>query len=145
MIVEFPESIIDGERRNFFKVTTPPFEVNVKILERKNIDDELYEDVIFKGISVNISAGGIAFKEGEEMLPFTYGDVIDVIIAFPGEPLHMEGKVVNKFTFENSDDMIFGIMFIQKDLDKLNFNRNVKNLMRYVVRRERELLFGFYS
>ncbi|MCP4221005.1 MAG: flagellar brake protein [bacterium] len=149
MLIMLPEFIGDGERRNFFKVATPPFVVDIRILEKKETDElpHVSEDgslleTDFKATAINVSGGGIAFKGQEEDLPFQYGDILYLKIHFLGETLLMEGRVVNKYQFENSEQMIFGIEFIQKDIDMLRFKKNVKNLMHYVMKRERELLLS---
>ncbi len=143
LIIAMPEELVDGERRNFFKVATPPHRVDIRIVQRRDSDDEPYEGIVFTGASVNISGGGIAVREDDGHLPFRYGDVISLTILFPDQELIMEGRVVNKYQYENSDNMIFGIEFIQETIDKLSFKRNVNMLMRYVMKRERELLLVY--
>ncbi len=134
-----PESIFGDERRNFLKVNTPPFAVTARVVDSKDMAKRLSKRT-YRTEAVNISAGGIAIEDSEQDMPLSEGDILDLKIDFPDQTVHMEGELLNIYQFEKSGKMGFGIKFIQRNLDRLNYNKTVKVITRYVMRRERELL-----
>ncbi len=141
MKIGIPKKVFDGERRNFFKIVTPPHEVGLRLLKRLNeTGNEPIEDVLYKGKTENLSAGGIAVSEVDLKFPLAYGDIVGLNIHLPDGMLYMEARVIHHFQREGVFKRVFGFEYIREKLDKRTFNRNVKILMKYVVKREREIL-----
>ena len=140
LLITLPESICGEERRDFLKVGTPPFDVDIKVITSQDIVKQLLGKK-FKAASVNLSGGGIALEKKSEDLPFAVGDILELNLHLPpNDTIRIEGEIVNIYQFENTERMIFGIKFIQRSLDKLCFKKSVNAITKYVMKRERELL-----
>jgi c-di-GMP-binding flagellar brake protein YcgR len=139
MVLTLPESIMGEERREFMKVTTPPFKVTARVVESKNLAKKI-RNKIHEAIVINISGGGIAFEHIDKVLPLEENDFLDIQIQFPEKSIPMEGQVLNIYQFADDARVSFGIKFIQKHLGKLEFKKSVSYIMRYVTQRERQLL-----
>lgn len=139
MKIAQPGTILSEERRDFLKVSTPALPVEIKLIESVEKVKQL-QDIRYKAVTVNISGGGVAVQDQEGKLRLIRGDILSLKIHLPDETVHMEGEVVNIYQFKNSRKLIFGIKYMQRDIDKLSCKRNVKTIIRYVMRRERELL-----
>lgn len=134
-----PEFIFGEERRQYLKLSTPPFPVAVKLVQSRDIVKQ-YRQPTFQSVAVNISIGGIALENDESQLPLYIGDILHMDIALPGNTIPIEGEVLNRYPFKNSQRVIFGIRFIQEKIDRVNYLRNVSRITQYIMRRERELL-----
>jgi c-di-GMP-binding flagellar brake protein YcgR len=139
MIIEMPESIFGDERRSFLKVKTPPFEMNFKVSGSKDFVRQASKRT-FEAVVLNISGGGIGIDDAEGKLNLSEEDVLDMTIQLPDQKLRMEGILLNIYHYEDTERTGFGIKFIQKNIDRPTFNKSQKAIVRYVMRRERELL-----
>ncbi len=147
LTILLPDKLIDGERRNFFKVFTPLYPMELEIIERPdNQEEDLSPPPLnekFTGIMYDISGGGIAILEGQTTLPLYLNDILDLYFHLEedGPPLHMEGRVLNKRQHQNMEKYVYGIEFIQQNISPLEIKRNVTKIMRYVMKRQREIIF----
>ncbi|MCP5047236.1 MAG: PilZ domain-containing protein, partial [bacterium] len=132
-------TLYGNERRNFLKLNTPPFDVTVKLVESKDPIKQARKGT-FMAVVLNISGGGVAIKSKKGELPLSAGDILELSVNLPDNPIHIEGKLLNIYQFESTGSLSFGIEFIQQHLDPLAFKKNTRSIIRYVVRRERELL-----
>jgi c-di-GMP-binding flagellar brake protein YcgR len=139
LVIALPEVILNEERRDFHKVGTPAFAVDVKVIESEDKRLQIRGSKI-KVTCLNISGGGIAVEREDGNLPLSPGDILELNIHLPDHTVSMEGEVMNVYQFENSERIIFGIRFVQRSMDRLAFRRNEKTIVRYVMKRERELL-----
>jgi len=139
MEIELPETIMGEERRNFLKLSTPPFMTNVKVLESADMAKKI-RTRNYKSMTLNISGGGIAIENYVQDLPLAKGDILALDIDLPNAPVYIEGEVLNVYTFEGSIKSGYGIRFIEKNLDRLQFKKAVTLISKYVLKRERELL-----
>ncbi len=139
MLLAMPETIFGEERRGYLKLNTPPFAVTVKVIKSTDMAKHLSQRT-YKSVAVNISGGGIAIENMEGKLPLTVGDIVSLSVSLPENAVTLEGEVLNVYPFENSERVSFGIRFMQRNMDTLNYKRNVKAITHYVMRRERELL-----
>jgi PilZ domain len=139
MVLTLPENILGKERREFLKVTTPPFKVKVRVTDSKNLAKKI-RNKLHEAMVINISGGGIAFEHIDKVLPLDEGDFLDLEIQFPGKAIPLEGEVLNIYQFCEDARVSFGIKFIRRSLDKLDFKKSVSYIMKYVTQRERQLL-----
>lgn len=142
LTIKEPEKLIDGERRNYFKVQTPPFKVKVMLIEREGEPIEESEGKIYDALMCTISGGGMAFREEKFPLPFEVKDIIRLDLYLDEITLKMEGEIKNMRTPESTDKCNYGVQFIKRSIDRLTMKKNVSHIMRYVVRRQRELIFN---
>ncbi|MCP5052802.1 MAG: PilZ domain-containing protein, partial [bacterium] len=98
------------------------------------------KDKAFMALALNISGGGIALKGKGRDLPLSPGDTLEIKIDLPAKTVHIEAELLNIYRSEHTDGISYGLQFIKLNLDKLNYNKGVRSIIRYVVRRERELL-----
>lgn len=139
MIIHLPESIYGDERRAFLKVKTPPF--NIKFNVTKSIDPVRQASRrTYKATLLNISGGGIGIEDIAGTLQLSEGDILDMTIELPDQRLRMEGELLNIYRYENTERTGYGIRFLQISIDRTTFNKNQRNITRYVMKRERELL-----
>ncbi len=142
LVIELPETLLDGERRNFFKVHTPPFVAKASIMARVTDDVPLPPDTNCEGVTYDLSGGGIAIMDGkDEPLPFELQDIIDIYMQLDDQMLHMEGHVLNKRMNPAGDRWVYGIEFILHHLHAGEMKRNVAKIMHYVMKRQREIIF----
>lgn len=139
MMLAMPEKILGEERRGYLKLNTPPFMVTVKVIKSMDIAKQLSKRT-YKSTAVNISGGGIAIENEADKLPLIAGDILELVISLPGNDAKIEGEVLNRYPFENSQRVSFGIRFLQEKVDAVCYKRTVKSITQYVMRRERELL-----
>lgn len=139
LMIALPEVLLSEERRGFHKVGTPPLAVDIKVIKSADKRLEIRSSKI-KVTCLNISGGGIAVEREDGNLPLSPGDILEMNIHLPDNTVSMEGEVINAYQFENSERIIFGIRFVQRSMDRLAFKRNEKTIVRYVMKRERELL-----
>jgi len=139
MTISLPPVILGEERRNFLKVRTPPFDVTMTLIGSNDLIRQMRAGH-YSALVLNISGGGIGLENPEKDLPFAPGDILDMRIHLPECTIHIEGTVLNIYRFNESGKKSFGIRFISQKMDKLSFNRSVKAIVHYVMRRERELL-----
>jgi c-di-GMP-binding flagellar brake protein YcgR len=138
--ITLPDKLFDGERRNFFRVTTPPFPVMISIQpEDQNREDKLAE-FFHKAILHEIAGGGMGIREDKNLIPLRNGDLVELKIQLDNELLQMEGMVRNSRTSPYSNKRIFGIEFDSRKIPNHAVNKNVRKILRYVMKRQRELL-----
>jgi c-di-GMP-binding flagellar brake protein YcgR len=139
MLMSLPLTVKANERRSFLKLSTPPFDIEIKVIRSNDIIKQI-KDKKYHAVVLNISGGGIAFKRKGEELPFSEGDVLELKVDLPNKKIHIEAELLNVYESESTGEKSFGLKYIILNLDKLNYNRCVRAVIRYVVRRERELL-----
>jgi len=95
----------------------------------------------FEGITIDISAGGIAIKVDEGKEELHVGDKIDMRFRLKKEDfdeLEITGIVKNERAYFNTDSKVFGVEFIPER--SVEFKKAINKISRYVIERQRELL-----
>ncbi len=148
--IKLPTKLLDGERRNYFRVPTPhdkavivKFIVYPKGGEQVIIDEDHPESIpkVFEGTILDISAGGVAIKVDENMEEIKVGDKIDMRFRLRKEDfdeLEISGVIRNERTYYNTESKIFGVEFLPER--SVEFKRAINKISRYVIERQRELL-----
>ncbi len=147
--IRMPQSLEDGDRRQFFRVPTPmdkPIIVEFKLYPYQSkepmVDPENPEGSpkIFKGVAIDISGGGIAIK-AEKGNNFEIGDIFDMKFKLSPQDkefLYLKGIVRNKRKYFDTDLNIYGVEFVEEN--SINFKKAINRIIRYVFERQREML-----
>ncbi|MCP4213296.1 MAG: hypothetical protein GY765_01510, partial [bacterium] len=144
--IRAPEKLLDGNRRDFFRVKTP-FEQHLRIYPlplmakgKTSGASGVEEADCFDVMMIDISQGGTAVRT-EAGLKIRAGD--KVLVQFKltkddPDDIESEGIIKNKREPENSKDCFLGIEFIpNKDVE---FKRALQRINRFIMGMQRELL-----
>ncbi len=148
--IKLPEKLLDGERRNYFRVPTShgnpiiaKFIVYPKGLDIVIIEPDHPDSIpkVFEGTIIDISAGGVAIKVDEGKEELKVGDKIDMKFRLKKEDfdeLEISGIIRNERVYYNTDSKVFGVEFIPER--SVEYKRAINKISRYVIERQRELL-----
>ncbi len=148
-----PTELQDGDKREYFRVQVamrPPVQVKFNIYE-KNGDTPIMSKLVanspkeFQAQMMDISGGGFSLKTtpGEKGLSLEKGDVINAKFRLKKgmEEMEIWSEVRNKRKYRETEMMVWGLQFIE-DAQKNRYLKHYRNkIMRYVVERQREMLF----
>ena len=148
--IKFPDKLLDGERRNYFRVPTShdssntvKFIVYPKASDKVLIEPDHPDSIpkVFEGTIIDISAGGVAIKVDEGKEDLSVGDKINMKFRLRKEDfdeLEISGIIRNERVYFNTDSKVFGVEFIPER--SVEYKRAINKISRYVIERQRELL-----
>ncbi len=141
LIISKPDEGLDLQRRRDFRVPTTPLKVVTTYIRE---DDENKKEIINTCICDDISRSGIALTENKELkekLKFEKGIYINMKINMDEEIIQMEGRIESKRELYEGKKIIFGIDFAENKPDKLQYKKNIRIIMKYIMKRQREIMF----
>ncbi len=149
LVIRMPDKILDGERRNFFRVPAPIdppvklkfvsyFESNQSFenqQEMPEIEDYGMSDAIIH----DISGGGLSMGS-DQPLEIMVGDVVNLRFCLrpDDDVLQIEGLINNSRISTDEDSMIKGVEFVPDRSDA--YKNAIKKISRYVMERQREMI-----
>lgn len=151
--VRLPEMLLDGNRRNFFRVTVPmekPFQLYYFIfdpMQKKRAPVSLITDPdksrFLEAVMIDISEGGIAIKS-ENQIALKQGT--KVMLWFKLEEkdkefIRIEGVIRNSRKYGDKEVALWGVEFVPKR--DIYFKRALTRINKFVMCKQREFLAKF--
>ncbi len=147
--IKYPVKLLDGERRNYFRVPAPMDNpVIVKFILYPgggenvvlNEDDPDGNPKVFEATLFDISGNGVALKSDNKD-DLNINDKIDMRFRLDKEDfdeLKISGIIRNKRSYYDTDIPLYGVEFIHDR--SVEFRRALNKIGKYVMKRQREIL-----
>lgn len=145
--IKLPEQLLDGNRRNFIRVSVPldqPIKLNYMVVKNDEDPKPIFtqeEDAkFFDALMIDISEGGLAIRNKEEVT-IQKSDRLFMWFQLEGETpqeIKLEGVVRNTRKMEDAEGNIWGIEFLPKRDTK--YKNALQVITKYVMNRQREIL-----
>ncbi len=144
MRISKPDGGLDLQRRRDFRVQTPPMAIEA-CYQIENEDEE-QGTVSIECVSYDISRSGIAVsnsKDAQNKLKLEKNNYVSIKIKIDDNIISMEGIVQSKRELYDGKKTVFGIDFVEDKPDKMQYKRNLSIIMKYVMKRQREIMLKF--
>ncbi|MCP4157870.1 MAG: hypothetical protein GY757_59725 [bacterium] len=148
--VRMPTKLLDGNRRQFFRVIVPvnkPIKIHYTVMGRSSVKGNLasFEKAgsgasFLEAVMIDISGGGLAIKS-DRKLNIKQGDKLLMrfkLADFEREEIHVEGVVRSTREYAEKKDTLWGIEFMpQKDI---KFKRAMNRINKFVMEGQRKFI-----
>jgi c-di-GMP-binding flagellar brake protein YcgR len=142
MVMAKPKEGLDLQRRRDFRVPTPPLNITVSFVENTE-NKEQENKIIMKCVSYDISRSGIAIskdKRKKDLIKLEKNMPVSMIIDLDGNAVQMEGTVESKRELYEGKKIVVGVDFEENKPDKVEYKRNLSIIMKYIMKRQREIM-----
>lgn len=151
--VRLPEKLLDGNRRDFFRVTVPmdkPIKLYYFVIDptkRKRVpvspDKELDKSRFLEALMIDLSEGGLAIKS-EDQIELKQGTKLVVWFKLEEkdrEFIRVEGVVRNARKYGEKEIPLWGLEFVATR--DIHFKRALNRINKFVMTTQREFLAKF--